>query len=161
MIGITFTASRTVTPTGLAVMHGALQEIATDHGGEDKLQFISGAADGGDTYLALTCLFMFPEHKHLVCIPDYHHNQLLVSTLRVWQTYVHSPYLQIVETGLPPLDRNGYMLDRGKYLYGFPSTSKEQARGSGTWACIRWARKRVMPIRIYPLNGEEPWTENI
>jgi len=157
--GIVFTATRVVTPRGVAVMRRTLTMIERGFIHAPGVTFITGAAMGGDTYLALACLFRFQERKHLVCIPDYEHNYILVDALRQWQPTFTCPKLTVVDTGLPPLDRNGYMLDRGHILFAFPSVEHEQRRGSGTWACIRWARKRNMPILISPLSGTTPWVE--
>src|SRR3954453_16021682 len=100
------------------------------------LSFITGGAYGGDTYLALACLFLYPQEDHLVCTPENEHNHVLVEALR------DQGGVTIIETGLQPLDRDDFMLDRADVLRAFPQTSKEQARGSGTWATIRHARKR-------------------
>lgn len=57
--------------------------------------------------------------------------------------------------------RNGVVLDHGPdALLAFPRTWKEQKRGSGTWACIREARRRGMRIYIYSLDGEPAGVEN-
>lgn len=156
MTQITFTASRTVTPRQTDVMRDVCLEIGNTFRWDDK-KFISGAALGGDTFLALTCLFLYPNDKHLIAIPDYAHNHIMVAALREWA----HPNLEIVNTGLTPVKRNDFMLDLGDLLYAFPQSNKEQARGSGTWAAIRHARKLNMPILVHPLSGSAPWKENV
>jgi hypothetical protein len=52
-----------------------------------------------------------------------------------------------------PLRRNGTFIDRSGLLIACPKSSLEEFRGSGTWAAIRHARKRGIPIYIVYPNG--------
>lgn len=152
---IVFTATRTVTPRGVAIMRDVCENVQLVH------RFVSGCADGGDTAVALFCLAMWQRSEHHICIPDYHHNEILAAYMKVREETMTAGVI-IHRTNLPPLKRNEYMLDLFRdeaEVIAFPSTSNEQMRGSGTWACIREARKRTMKIRVFPLNGDEPWTE--
>lgn len=128
---------------------------------------ISGSAVGGDTWFALMCLELFYEADHHICVPDYAHNDLLVEYMQFRYNQdkkdgAKNTKITIHDTGLPPLERDDYMLDLyvPSVLYAFPSTKWEQVRGSGTWATIRHARKREMQIFVFPLNGDKTWSEN-
>ena len=44
-------------------------------------------------------------------------------------------------------------------LLAFPRTSEEERR-SGTWAAIRRARKKRIPVHFFPLDGSSPWVED-
>lgn len=147
-------------------MSGALDDHLQRN--QKVMRCISGAAVGGDTWFALLCLELFREAEHHICVPDYSHNSLLVDylTFRREMDVRNGGRLtpiEIHETGLPPLDRDDYMLDLfvPRVLYAFPATPTEQPRGSGTWATIRHARKRKVPIFAFPLNGKKPWSENV
>ncbi len=48
---------------------------------------------------------------------------------------------------LPPLDRNRVMVDDCEALIACPKSMVEELR-SGTWATIRYARKRKKPVHI-------------
>lgn len=51
---------------------------------------------------------------------------------------------------LPPLDRNRMIVDDSEALIACPKSKDEELR-SGTWATVRYARKRNKPvIVIYP-----------
>jgi hypothetical protein len=54
---------------------------------------------------------------------------------------------------LPPLDRNKVMVDECPTLIGMPKGMQEELH-SGTWATIRYARKRKREIIIVWPNGE-------
>lgn len=160
MSAVVFTASRTITKKGLAVMQHSLNLLKEDAPPDHDFEFISGAADGGDTFLSLATFAMFPNARQTICVPDYHHNEILVAFFRLMQRTGRN--VEVINTDLPPLERNGFMLDRGgkeATVFAYPSNPKEQMRGSGTWACIRWARKRGMTILYHPLNGEPTWGE--
>ena len=49
---------------------------------------------------------------------------------------------------LPYLQRNHAIVDAADVLIAMPHTVGEQQR-SGTWATVRYARKRKIPIRIF------------
>jgi hypothetical protein len=53
----------------------------------------------------------------------------------------------LTETPKPPLDRNRDIVDAGEALIATPKRMAEELR-SGTWAAIRYARKRRKPIHI-------------
>lgn len=153
---VTFTATRSPTRRGRIIMRQVVMSFLLS----PPSMFVSGAAYGGDSALALASWVCFPESVHHICIPEYTHNTELVETLALIKEQRPDEKIIIDYTGLPPLGRNDYMLDLGDVLYAFPSTEREQHRGSGTWACIRHARKRGMPIFFYPCNGAESWQEN-
>ena len=46
------------------------------------------------------------------------------------------------------LDRNRDIVYEVNEVYAAPKTMKEQFRGSGTWATVRCARKRGIPLEI-------------
>lgn len=50
----------------------------------------------------------------------------------------------------PPLVRNHWIVEVVEKLIACPSSIQEEVR-SGTWATVRWARKRAVPVLIiYP-----------
>jgi hypothetical protein len=161
MSSIVFTATRSLTTGGRSVMEEVCEMFRPSVESGDIDEFISGGAVGGDTFLALTCLFMYPLVRHTICVPDYAHNDLLIHALRIYDTHTCESLVEIIDTGLDPLKRDDFMLDRAVAnngrLYAFPATQHEQRRGSGTWATIRHAKKRKMPYGVFPCNGELGW----
>ena len=53
----------------------------------------------------------------------------------------------------PPLDRNRVMVDLSYALIATPKSMVEELR-SGTWATIRYARKRGVPVHIIWPDGQ-------
>lgn len=58
------------------------------------------------------------------------------------------------------LVRNDRIIFFSDVLFAFPKTPVEQKR-SGTWSTVRRARKKGIPIFYFPLNGADPWQENL
>lgn len=54
----------------------------------------------------------------------------------------------VVSDRKPFLDRNHDIVDESTILLAAPDTSQEELR-SGTWATIRYARKKKIPVEIY------------
>ena len=162
---VIFTATRTVTKSGLHIIERVCENMprlaTTD--AEPVHRFVSGCADGGDTAASLFCLAMWQMAEHHICIPDYKHNTILAEYMRIREQTMIAGVV-VHDTGLPPLDRNEFMLDLfpddDRKVVAFPGTSSELMRGSGTWACVRQARKRDLPIHVFPLDGSDPWVEN-
>lgn len=59
----------------------------------------------------------------------------------------------VVHPALPPLDRNHNIVDATELLIAAPKEEKEQQR-SGTWATVRYARKKGKPVRVVLPDGE-------
>lgn len=57
------------------------------------------------------------------------------------------------------LKRNGVLLEGVTTVAAFPSTGQEVLR-SGTWATVRLARRRGLPIVVFPLDGSRAWSED-
>jgi predicted Rossmann fold nucleotide-binding protein DprA/Smf involved in DNA uptake len=120
--------------------------------------FVSGAAVGVDTICALQAIDTFQNARHLLVVPNYRHNHLLV------QAVLRMTPPPVVDVEYMPgmtdaMDRNDRMIFLGEALYAFPASAQEEQR-SGTWATIRRARKKQIPIYYFPLNGKAPWVEN-
>lgn len=65
-----------------------------------------------------------------------------------------SPAGRVVERPPKPyLDRNHDIVDETDVLLACPRSSKEQLRGSGSWATIRYARRLKRPITIIHPDG--------
>jgi hypothetical protein len=58
------------------------------------------------------------------------------------------------------MKRNDRIVFHSDILFAFPKTSIEQKR-SGTWATVRRARRKGIPIFFFPLNGAKPWQEGV
>lgn len=57
-----------------------------------------------------------------------------------------------IRTPAPYLERNRQMVDEVDHLIAIPGTGQEQVR-SGTWATVRYARKKIKHIVIIWPNG--------
>jgi hypothetical protein len=119
--------------------------------------FITGAATGVDTLAAYLCYAWRREATHTVVVPNGRHNTEIVQFALAMDLDV----LQMPE-GTDHLDRNTEMIKLAEILVAFPPTENEQLRGKGggTWSTIRRARKKGIPIYIYPVNRDKPWKED-
>lgn len=71
-------------------------------------------------------------------------------TIAIKRAYVGG---HVIHEPAPPIARNHMMVDRCDVLIACPGEAIEQLR-SGTWATIRYARKRGRPLDvIYPNGG--------
>lgn len=119
--------------------------------------FITGCAYGIDTYVANECIRNFPKARHIGVVPyGYKFNDVHIHGMtlagEVWDMAKPKN-----KSEHPNLLRNDYMLELAQELnkntaklIAFPGGPKEVLR-SGTWSTIRRARKRNMPVEIYPL----------
>lgn len=119
--------------------------------------FITGAAKGVDTLAAYLCYAWKREATHTVVVPNGRHNIEIVQFALAMDLDV----LQMPE-GTDHLDRNTEMVRLAEILVAFPPTQNEELRGKGggTWSTIRRARKKGIPIYIYPVNRDKPWKED-
>lgn len=113
-------------------------------------QFVSGAAHGVDTYAARMAHLYFPEAIHTVIVPAAPHNTEFVS----WAEALGFEIVRLKSAGNAAtnyMNRNQHMVNLADELVAFPKTEEEQWQGSGTWATIRRARKKDIPIHLHPL----------
>ena len=111
-------------------------------------EFISGAAYGVDTVLAKAAIERYPDKKHRVIIPAAHYNTYWSQSF-ILDKNIHIDWMP---HGTDYMDRNQVMVDLADHLIAFPRTSNEELR-SGTWATIRRARNKGIPIEIIPLDS--------
>lgn len=118
--------------------------------------FITGAATGVDTLCHYLCYAWAREAKHTIVVPNSKYNiEVVQFAIAMDLDVIYMP------EGTDPLDRNTKMIEMAHILVAFPGGSKELYRGSGTWSTIRRARKKGIPIYIYPLDKSDSWRENV
>ena len=126
-------------------IYGSVSEVTT------------GGAPGGDTYILGLARALYPDAYFRLVLPKEPGNVALVRAFE--QALANGSVRgEIVWTGKPPLDRNDDILDGGDVLEAFPRQDTEPANprvGGGTWATVRRARKRAMPIAITPAIGDD------
>lgn len=119
---------------------------------------ITGSAPGIDQMVYYEVVKLFPKARHIVVVPWKYPEQ------RTFWSDVEKNGHELLFMPKPTrtdrhpfLIRNEWMLDKAielnpekARLVGFPGSAVEQLR-SGTWACIRDARKRSMRIDLFPL----------
>lgn len=116
-------------------------------------EFTTGGAYGVDSIAAYQAFKYDSEHNNSiflrVCIPDgkWYNND----------TINYADDVEEVDGGY--MIRNDRLVYHADILLAFPATSEEEKR-SGTWATVRRARKKGIPIYFYPLDGSDPWKEN-
>lgn len=131
-------------------------------------EFVSGAAFGVDTIAALAARDGYLNCIHRLVVPNGRHNEDLV---RQWEKYVSEDPLrtdidsrvhvvQRMPEGTDHLARNDEMIHRADILIAFPRTPEEEKR-SGTWATIRRARRKGIPIHLFSLLSGDFWFENV
>ena len=130
-------------------------------------EFVSGAAYGVDTIAALAARDGYMDCTHRLVVPNGRHNEDLVAKWEKWadedalrtDTDARIHLIQRMPTGTDHLARNDEMIHLADILIAFPPTAKEERR-SGTWATIRRARRKGIPIHFFPLGEDDFWYEN-
>lgn len=131
---------------------------------DDRVQeFTTGAAYGVDTAAFYIGKELFPDALHRVCVPKgKRHNRIVVADAEP------SCAVELVPGGgyrsrddriayaveLVPgghLKRDDRIVYHSDVLVAFPKTRNEVMR-SGTWATIRRARKKGIPVKLWPLS---------
>ena len=64
----------------------------------------------------------------------------------------------VVHAAQAYLKRNRAMVDAADAVVAFPKSDREERRGSGTWATIRYARKRNVPLTVVFPDGRQERT---
>lgn len=116
---------------------------------EDEItEITSGGAKGVDQFVADACLYLFPNAHHRLVLPKNYDKEW------VNRWYEQAKLMKIEReinfTELDPLSRNHVILNHTTQLEAFPAQEHEIKR-SGTWATIRYARKRNIGINVNPL----------
>lgn len=111
-------------------------------------KFVSGCAYGVDTETANAVVNYWPGARLHLVVPARPCNKSLIRLSKLPQVSVeHMP------SGTTYLDRNDRMIELADYLIAFPRNFEEKLR-SGTWATIRRARTKGIPICMVDENGE-------
>lgn len=98
-----------------------------------------GAAYGTDEYLAVRA----NEGTHVIAFPCNLKGQTSEKAIQASDEVFDAE---------PPLERNRAMVDYAMELIAFPRLMEEEQR-SGTWATIRYARRRNVPVTIFWPDG--------
>jgi hypothetical protein len=141
--------------SGMIIVHLAIEQL------DDISEFTTGGAFGIDTFAASFAYELARSNNEILlrgCFP-----------MNKKYNYENLGFIDQYE-GVPGdyMDRNNRLVWHADCLLAFPKTGTEEVR-SGTWATIRRARnprkfgidKDPIEIRVYPLNGDEPWVENV
>lgn len=126
----------------IGVLDKILKSPALDENGNGD-SLISGAAHGVDSIGAIYAYLMSVPVTLTVPIGKWHDEDLVQLLAAGGQT--------IIEVTGGYMIRNDKTIELSEVLLAFPETNKEELR-SGTWATIRRARKREMPVYTYPLD---------
>jgi hypothetical protein len=123
----------------------------------DVDQIITGAAVGVDTLCHYLAYAWKREAQHTIVVPNGTYNIEIVHFALAMDLDVF-----FMPEGTDHLDRNTKMIQMADRLVAFPPTADEvnRGQGGGTWSTIRRARKKGIPIFIYPLDQSKPWKEN-
>lgn len=108
-------------------------------------RFVSGAAIGVDTVAILAAWEYLVRAEYYLIVPDRWHNGALVNFGREngWT-------IEYVPGGYMP--RNDRTIELADELHAFPETPVPVLR-SGTWATIRRAERKGIPVVYHPLTG--------
>lgn len=140
------TGPRDLVPMGFMRIRRALLSL------EEVDEFTSGAQRGADTIAALMSMGLFKGALHRIVRPAAPYDP-------IWSTAVSAPLFEVIDGprcatyGQSYMARNGLVLDHSDVLLAFPRTNTEERR-SGTWACIREAERRDIPVLKFPLLQE-------
>jgi hypothetical protein len=122
--------------------------------------FISGAARGMDTILALTAYELFPKNNHILVVPGAPHNGATVNFARVAKNFEIIEMPHTFSNSKSYMARNDKLVELADELWAFPNEAEEKLR-SGTWSTVRRARKADLEVKIFPLNEiahDKPYT---
>lgn len=146
-----FTATRTLDHDGRLRIRAHLEALQAS--GAEVTEVTTGGALGGDTYIAGLARVLWPNALHRLVLPAGYGNEAMVTGFE--RGLAEGRFRgEIVRTGLPPLKRNHVILDHADHLLAFPRQVTEPANprvGGGTWATVRYARKRGLPLTITPV----------
>jgi hypothetical protein len=106
-------------------------------------RFVSGAATGVDTVAIMAAWEYLNRSEFYLTVPDRWHNGGLVNYARMegWT-------IEYVPGGYMP--RNDRTVELADELHAFPETPVPVLR-SGTWATIRRAERKGIPVIFHPL----------
>ncbi len=128
-------------------------------------EWVSGCAHGVDTVFAEAAFIEDPGSCHRLVVPSADHNTLLIER---WESLiVDNPFKCSIEyastkymnSARAYMDRNDQLVSHLTHLLAFPLTPEEVQR-SGTWSTVRRARKKGIPIHVFPLDSNnDPFTD--
>lgn len=146
-ITVAFTGTRDTTNKDLKRILSSLREIEKEAGVPHTC--ITGAAYGIDTMVATAAYSLWPDSVHWLIIPAGWHNENIVK----WCSH-RDFVLEFMPRHTTYMDRNQVKVDLADVLIAFPKRDGEVLR-SETWATVRRARKKGIPIHIFPLVYKE------
>lgn len=115
----------------------------------DGTEFVTGGANGGDTFIGLWLYYQFNYATHTVIVPS--------NRSQVCEWWINCPSVNVIymPDGTSYKDRNQAIVDRSNKLIGFPEYPEDDSRSlrSGTWQTIRLARKAGIPNEFHLLRG--------
>ncbi len=128
---------------------------------ELRTEFTSGCAYGVDTEAALAAgAAGFGLIRLTIPTGAWYNKELEQTGIDAgWEILRTKEYPHPPDAYMP---RNDKTVSHCDVLIATPPTSEESGRGgpaAGTWATIRRGRKSGCEVRIYPLDGSEPWVE--
>jgi hypothetical protein len=153
VLPVVFTGPRTILAAQVSYVQAILDALKAN-------VFITGGAPGIDLFVAGECERRFPNARHIMVIPfGYKHGateQSAVGFVNRGHEVLDMPRPRN-KSRHPNLLRNDYMCELAMELnpnkaklVAFPGSAIEQQR-SGTWSCIRSARRISLPVEIHPL----------
>lgn len=136
MLIVGVTGSRLIEERALTVIYPVIDALPL------STTLVAGACIGVDAYAmrrahqrGLSVLAVLPANRALV-MPD-------------WRAYCTMAIHMLAGTSY--MDRNDRIIAEIDRLLAFPKTATEELR-SGTWATVRRAREKGIPVEIYPLS---------
>lgn len=140
------TGPRGIMAADMRLVEKVLKELVP----EDVTVFSTGGAFGIDTHAAIEAQKLFPKAIHNLILPKESEFNRSLLELPGFNHY----WVSAIGSRSDLLVRNDAMVELSEVLLAFPKTMTEEFRGSGTWACIRSARRVQIEIREFPLNGD-------
>jgi hypothetical protein len=148
-----FTATRDLKPDHVPLILPVLEELV------DGTHFFTGAARGGDTFIARALTELYPRAHHTLVVPAAPHNEELVDG---WMPSARR-HIHVMppcpDVALAYRQRNGVLNAKGR-IVGFPLREEHRDIRSGTWMTIRMARKRGTLHRVLVLEPEDEFGEH-
>lgn len=149
MVRYGFTATRSLKPDHVPIIQQALAEL------EDGSVFVTGAARGGDTYIARALTTLFPRAEHRLVVSAQGWNEELVDG---WLPNGTTRKIEWMREGTTHKDRNQRIVGSCDRLVGFALYDEHRQPRSGTWQTVRMGRRQGKLYRLIVLEPEEEGT---
>lgn len=144
-----FTSTRSLKPEHTGTILEVLRDLPDV---DERTIFNTGAARGGDTFIARALIQIYPRSVHRLVVPAGYYNQEFVDG---WLPDGRNRLVERMAPGTSYADRNARIVALCDRLVGFPLLEESSEPRSGTWQMVRMGKRAGRLFRLVVLE-EEP-----